>query len=498
MIDNLYKHNARSYWDVYNALIGAYPKKPTWIFKEMAGLFDFQSELMNRIATDILYPQTRESAYAFASRCDYEPVEADGATDTITFTLVGNMVKTLSSGYRVAGISTATGEMLIYELTEDASSGGTDTITASVKQKKTITDHTVGNVINSDDFYDYPIDGYTKIIKSSISLTIDSNTWTRVDNFDNSEATDRHFMLLYQSSGKSRVLFGNGITGAKPTVGSMIYATFEVTNGLDGQMDAGLITINSDGDGDISSLTNAGTSGGNDAESVASILRNSRGNVRLRDVVWSKEDLETAARTSSSSVIKALGVPGTGAATIQIVPSNGGNPSVDLKNTVDTYVTSKTLFGVMPITVINPNYAINNCTANITVRTGFVDATVKNLTEFALVMARTAIDNQLIEYYDDHGIDETRINIINSVWAWAFTEDENEALAYIINKWKVLLGDREYREWGQDLEVGNLWVMGDSLYDYGVDTFALTSPTTNVVVATDEICDDGTTTVTVI
>lgn len=498
MIDNLYKHNARSYWDVYNALIAAYPKKPTWIFKEMSGLFDFQSELMNRIATDILYPQTRESAYAFASRCDYEPVEADGATDTVTFTLVSNMTKTLSSGYKVAGISTASGEMIIFETTEDASSGGTDTITASVKQKRTITDYVIGTVANSDDFYDYPIDGYTKIIKTSISLTIDGNTWTRVDNFDNSEATDRHFMLLYQSSGKSRVLFSNGITGAKPPISSTIFGTFQVTNGLDGQMDAGQIIINSDGDGDISSLTNAGTSGGNDAESVASILRNARGNVRLRDVVWSKEDLETAARIATSNVIKALGVPGTGAATIQIVPSNGGNPSTTDKNTVDTYVTSKTLFGVMPITVINPNYSTNNCTANITVRSGFVDATVADLVEFALTMARTAIDNQIIEYYDDHGIDETRTVLINTIWAWNFTEDENEALAYIIDKWKVLLGDREYREWGQDLEVGNLWVMGDSLYDYGVDEFNLTSPTSNVVIASDEICEAGTTTVTVI
>src|SRR4030042_4506543 len=140
MIVNIYKHNSRSYFDVYNAFIAAYPRKPTWIFKEMAGLFDFMSELTNRIATDILYPQTREAAYAFATRCDYSPVEADGAADTLTITLSGAMAKTLDIGYQVGGISSITGKMVIYELTAVGNSATTDTITVVAKQVKTIGD----------------------------------------------------------------------------------------------------------------------------------------------------------------------------------------------------------------------------------------------------------------------------------------------------------------------------------------------------------------------
>jgi len=56
-------------------------------------------------------------------------------------------------------------------------------------------------------------------------------------------------------------------------------------------------------------------------------------------------------------------------------------------------------------------------------------------------------------------------------YSFAFTSSENDALEYIIDKWIDLLGDREYREWGQDLEVGSLWIMGDALYEYGVDLF---------------------------
>ncbi|MFW9871944.1 MAG: baseplate J/gp47 family protein [Candidatus Thorarchaeota archaeon] len=493
---NLYKHNARSYFDVYNALIAAYPRKPTWLFKEIGGFIDHSSELTNAIATDILYPMTRESAYAFAARCDYEPSEADGATDTLTITLTGAMSKTLLTGYQVGGRSLSTGEQVIWELTADGSSGGTDTIVVAAKQKRTYTSINIGVIDNNDDFADYPIDGYINIIKSTASLTIDSLTWSVVDNFDNSISTDRHFMILYQSSGRIRIRFGDGTTGLKPTINKTIFMTFETTAGLSGRMNAGEININVGQDSDISSITNAGSSGGSDAESISSIIRNARGNVRLKDVVWSKEDLETVARQASSSVQKALGIPGVGAASIHVVPSGGGTPSSGLLSTVQTYAISKSLFGVMPITASAPNYNTTNVTATITVRSGFTAATVEDLTEFALTLATSAIDNQVIEYYDDNGIDACRTSVINILWSWAFAEDENTALEFIIKKWKELLGTREYREWGQDLEVGDLWIMGNDLYDYGVDIFNLTLPTSNVSAASTEIIDAGTITVT--
>lgn len=496
MINNIFKHTSRSYYDIYNALVTAYPNKPTWLFEEMSGLFDFISELLNRVATDILYPKTREAAYGFAHTCDYEPTEADGATTTLTITLTSAMSKTLGIGYQVGGISTATGENIIYELTAVGNSGGTDTITVAAKQKRTYTDVLLGTIDSNEDFADFPIDGYTNIIKNSTAeLTIDSLTWTRVDDFDDSDENDLHFVLIYQSSGKVRYGFGDGTNGKKPTLNSSVYGTFETTKGLSGRAAAGAITVNIGQDNDISSITNTASSGGNDAESVSSIIRNARGSVRLRDVVWSQEDLETAARMASSSVVKALGQPNTpdvGQATILIIPSGGGNPSSGLKKTVDLYVTALTLFGVMPVTVDDPNYVTQNINGYFTCRTGFDEDTVENLLEFAMTLITCAYDNQVIEYYDDNGIDTCREDVINVLWSWAFTEDENDALEAIIDKWKELLGTRDYREFGQSFEVGDAWIMGNSLYTYGVDEWNILSPTSNVSVDEDEIISTGT------
>lgn len=494
MINNIFKHTSRSYYDMYNAFIAKYPNKPTWLFKENSGLFDFISELINRVATDILYPVTRESAYGFAHTCDYEPIEADGATTTLTITLTSAMAKTLGVGYQVGGISTSTGKNIIYELTAVGNSGGTATITVAAKQKKTYTNIPIGTIDSDEDFCDFPIDGYTNIIKSTVYLTIESLTWTRVDNFDDSDSDDRHFTLIYQSSGKCRYGFGDGVNGMKPALNSTVYGTFETTDGLTGRVASGEITENLGQDNDILSITNTESLYGNDAESVSSIIRNARGNVRLRDAVWSQEDLETAARMASSSVQKALGQPNTpttGEATILIVPSGGGNPSAPLKTAVDVYVTALTIFGTMPITVSNPTYVSQNISAAFTCRDGFVQGIVENLLEFAMTLITCAYDNQVIEYFDDNGIDATRVDIINILWGWAFTEDENEALEFIIEKWKELLGDREYRDFGQDGEVGDYWIMGNSLYQFGVDRWEVLSPTSNTVVDTDEILNTG-------
>lgn len=496
MRNTTFKHTSRSFYDLYKALKAAYPNKPDWLFTEQSGQFDFQSEMMNAIATDILDPFTRESAYGFAARNDYSPVEADGATVSLTFTLAQSMSKTLAAGYQVGGISTANGKLITYELTQAGSVVSGTTITVNAKQKKTITGQSIGLIANADDFIERPIDGYTGILKDSISLTIQNLVWTRVDDFDTSTSTDRHFVLIYQSKGKARVQFGNGVNGKKPTVGAEVFATFAVTEGLNGRMAAGEINLNLGADTDVASVTNASaTSGGNDSESISSILRNARANVRLRNAVWSQEDLETAARAASSSVQKALGIPGTGTAVIHIIPSGGGTPSGGLKTAVETYVEALTQFGVMPITVSDPNYVSVAIAATVTIRSGFTGSTVRDLTEFALTLVSSPIDNEVIEYFEDNGVNACRENVINVIWSWAFTEDENEALEFIIQKWISMLGDRSFREWGQPLEVGDLWVMGNSLYDYGVDIFDLTTPTTNQTATSTQIIE-GTATVT--
>lgn len=489
----IFQHSARSYFDMYNALKLAYPTADDWLFQNMAGMFDFVSELINNVATDILSPYTRESAYSFAARNDYMPKEADGAQVEVVITLNTAKNKILSPGFQIGGISPATGELVIYELLAEASSGGTDQITGNFKQQQTFENINIGRVTSTEDFSDYPIDGYINIIKSSISLSINGQAWDRVDNFDASGPDSRHFILIYQSQGKCRIKFGDNNRGMKPPAGYDILGMFRTTRGFIGRLNAGEIKINVGGDPDIKTINNVNTaSGGNDSESISNIIENAQGNNRLRDAIFFVEDLEIAAKKASSNVVKSLGVGGYGAATVYIVPSGGGAPAQSLLDQVKSFMMPLTLFGVMPLEVLGANYLPVSISATVTFQQGYDPVVVKNLVKFAMTLASSAVDNQIIEYMNDFGIDKCRSNVINVLWPWNFSSTENEALQAIINKWKELLRKKAYRDWGYPLEVGDLWIMGETVEFYGVDIFNLNSPISNIVPGELEIIDTGT------
>ena len=502
MIISIFKHTARTFLDIFNAFKEAFPKKPDFLFKDIAGLFDLISDMINNAATDLLSPFTREGAFSRANLSSYDPIQANGATTPITITLNSPIAKVLPIGYQVSGLSTS-GTLNTFELTTAGDSGGTDTITAPVTQKKTITDRVIGTIPASAEFIEIPIDGFLNIIKTSISLTIAALTWTRVDNFDDSGSADRHFVLIFQSSGRVRILFGDGVNGEIPPATQEVTATFSVTNGLKGRMDVGEINLNTGGDTDIASVTNlAATDGGNNAESVSSIVRNSQKNARLRNAAFTVEDIELLARKADSSVIKALAIPGVGTASGQIVPSSGGQPSGALITTVTDFVRASTLFGLLPYNIVATDFKAVNIAFEYVVRSGFVASKVEDLLEFAMTIATSARDNMTLEDFDDNGIDSARTNIINVVYplsgTWGFVQADNDALTKIIESYRSTLDTGvPHRLFGATFEFGSIFIIGESLFDFGVRTFNATDPTGNVVTDNaEQIIDTGTLTPT--
>ena len=94
-MSHIFSHNNRTYRDIYNQFVSAYPHYPDWLFNDLSGMFEVQAEYQNAVANDIFEPSTRESAYAYAADKDYTPVEASGCTTIATITLTGAMAKTL-------------------------------------------------------------------------------------------------------------------------------------------------------------------------------------------------------------------------------------------------------------------------------------------------------------------------------------------------------------------------------------------------------------------
>lgn len=484
----------RQFNEILNGFITKYPNLPDHIFREFSAGFETLSELINLIATDTLYPFTRFAAYGFASRCDYQPIEYDGATTDLTITLKTAMAKTLPIGYKVSGTSSITGKTIICELTAVGDSGGTNTINVAAKQQITRTNISIGTVDKSDPWQIFFLGEYKKIVVDSIVIRVNGVTWTKVLNFDNSTSTDKHFMVYTLSDGRSCIIFGDNVTGAKPTIGHNIVADFPITEGLLGKFSSGDITTNTGQDSDIASITNTASSGGNDAESVDSIVRNSKANVRLRDGIHSVDDAEVYAVSKSSlkaKIVKAHAIPGTGAslgtATIQIITNDLTLLSAGEKTTLDAEMKSKTPFGVFPIYSQDPDYKNVTIQGVVTVRAGFDAPTVRELVKFSQELASSPIDNYIIDYYNTYGINQTRINVINIIYPHSFTDAENDALDFIITEWVSLLHGKSGREYGDTLEVGDLYTIANEMFEYGVDVYSLTTPTTDQFPTADQI-----------
>lgn len=492
----------REYNDFLNFYKDKYPNLPDHLFKDVSWDLSDLSELINIISTDIMYPQSRFAAYAFASRCDYTPTEADGATCTLTITLKSAMAKTLPVGYKVSGTSSISGESVIYELTAIGDSGGTNTITVDAKQQITYTNKSLGSISGTADWSKYWINNYLNIIKDSVSLVIGGNTYTRVDNFDASGPTDRNFILYYNSDGRCLFELGDGITGAKPNNNDAIFATFAISMGTLGKVASGDLNVNLDNDSDILSITNTASNGGNDSETVNSIIRNSQANVRLRDGIFTVQDVVTYAVSKSSlaaKIVKAHAIPGTGSslgtANVDIITNDLVNLTPTEKTNLDAEMKAATFFSVIPIYSQDPNYLNATINVRVSALVGYDATLVRNLCKFALQLTSSPIDNYVIDYYQTYGIDQTRTNVINVTFGHTFTSAENSALSFIIDEWILLLHGLDGREYGMKLELADLYNMVNELYDYGFDEMIIDSPVTNLYPTVDQIIK-GTVTVT--
>lgn len=489
-----YQLAKRSETDIYLELKTKYPNKPDWLFNEHARLYGMKSELTNIIANDIIDPKTRRSAYMFAKKRSYEPVEADGATTQIVFTLREAMNKTLPVGYRVGGQSSVSSQFVKYELTSAASSGGTNTITATGKQKETFTEVSIGMVESTADFYEHPIDGYKGIIKTSIRIWIDDIEWFRRDYLYEADSDDRVFAVSYDDYGIMWLIFGDNKTGSKPLSKSEIRASFECTNGLAGRVEAGDIRNNLGNDSDIISVTCEASSGGNDAEAVASIKRNAVKTYRLRDAVFTLEDCEIAALKASSNVVKAKAIRGDQTLAIHVIGAGGGTISPDELTYVSEYVQALTAFGDEIVHVFNAQKQTENIVASISARAGYNKTLVANLCQFALYLVSSSWDVQILDLYDDRGISATRELLINPI-GYSFSRSDEGALDYILKMWRKLLGDREFRGWGQKLSEADLLAMAKGLVDFGLQSISMTNPTNDIECISDMYIIDGNVTV---
>lgn len=361
-------YTSRDYTSLRDDLIALIPEYvPTWTNRDPADfgialveLFSYMGDLMNyyidRSANEAFIgtASQRENVLQIARLLGYKPVENTAATVTLTFYNSTASPITVPAGTRVAttAVNNSTSSQIVFETnaaaTVPAKVGTTNgSVQVKAQQGTTITNEVIGTS-NGQLNQVYKLSN-TSVINNSVSITVGGIEYVQVPYLIDYNGYDAVFSLYTNASGISYVIFGDGISGRVPTNSSVIYATYRVGGGENGNVAAGTIkTILTNNQNGLTVLNttygnpndNGSASGGTNAESTDSIRINAPLSMRALNRAVSLSDY--AALVKASGVAKAAAVADVyTSVTVFFVPY--GDPGVLIDNVTPSTVFTNTI-----------------------------------------------------------------------------------------------------------------------------------------------------------
>lgn len=234
-----------------------------------------------RRATESYLPTARlmSSVKNLVSLLNYQPKRKSSAIGNLTFSLAVSQLTTVfipkyTECQSVSGIKYLTNEEATIEkgqtsVTVDSIQGRLVTVEVSASGATT-----QEYLINSTS-----VENNADSTNRTIRVTVNSEDWTIVDSFIDSDASSKHYRVINDQDGTVTIQFGDGVNGLIPESGDGIVMQYIESDGLSGNVaNAGVInTINStlydeDSVAATVTVTNPGSFlGGDDEESMEEI-----------------------------------------------------------------------------------------------------------------------------------------------------------------------------------------------------------------------------------
>jgi uncharacterized phage protein gp47/JayE len=314
----------------------------------------------------------------------------------------------------------------------------------------------------------------TSIVLDDLRLTRDKNklvtevwvAWQEQQNFFDSRATDRHYLLDHASG---RLFFGDGNAGMIPPAGAAIQAVhFRSGGGLAGNVAAATITQLQSSVAGIQGVTNPrAAEGGADGETLEEFASRAPMSIRDRGRAIVPPDYETMAFEASAAVAVARAIPTFGPSgqavpgwvTVMIIPHSKDPrpaPSSGLRHNVLGYILQRcpaNVAGAPSVQVVGPTYLPIDVTAKLAPK----DPTKADTVEQAALTALAKFLNPLHGGPGGIGWDLGRgvfASDIAAVLGAVEGVDYVEELALLVNG--VLQGDQVQVPSGQIAVAGQL------------------------------------------
>jgi hypothetical protein len=185
--------------------------------------------------------ELRSSIISLARKIDYILGGAEAATVELTFTIAnpvaGDLVIPSGTVVRTRG---TTGVVRFQTLSDATILAGNTTSNAVNAENSTSFQSTFTADGEKDEEFTLP---NTPFLEESESVVIASNPWTRVDNFLDSDPTDRHYIVLVDELDKAKLRTGDGVNGAFPVTGDLVVVDYKIGGGILGNVEAGTIKV---------------------------------------------------------------------------------------------------------------------------------------------------------------------------------------------------------------------------------------------------------------
>lgn len=323
------------------------------------------------------------------------------------------------------------------------------------------------------------------ILSDTLTLTINSQSWTKVDNLVESSATDRHFLHWYNTDGSSKIVFGNGTYGAIP--GNFeIFASYSYGGGSESNITtADRINAYAGSDSDVTGVSNPSTfTGGDNEENLESAKILGPTLLKARDRFVTVEDGEALALAYGGIIRVAVNknVYGLLSAQVPIVPAGGGTPSSALKTALQTYLIERTVLDSIDVRVEDPTYNAISVTSAIKVLGDYVFANIKDYITLAFRLIFSEVTYEIQQEYEQNGIADA-ITYINTKWSYTFGETDYPQII-------TLLENIEASDFGTTFQESDVLAVIDT-YVEGVDYLTISAPAFPVTNAADEITQDN-------
>ena len=422
----VFDYSSRDYASIYQDLVNRIPVYlPEWtstsdsdfghvLLQMFAYVGDLLSYYLDRLAGEAFIQTATQpsSVINLAAMLDYQPTLAVGAVTTLAITISSSVVGpvTFPAGTLFATTGSATQSPILFQTTAALTIAGAFSTTASVTGVVTAVQGVTYTSLPSADWVEFSVPasatavpqlatsdgtvnqtygfGYKPVSANSFNVYVDlglgPQEWTYVQSLINSGPYDLVFSNFIDANGVFYVVFGDGVNGYVPPLGSPIYATYQVTVGELGNVGSNTIVNPVSALPGVTSVTNpTSATGGADAESLASIQQAAPASLKTLNRAVTVADFATLAQQVPGVQWASAEEQTYQLVNLYIAPFGGSVPSTLLQSQVLNYVSPLSMANTS-ISIYAPTYIPVNITIQINVLPTYGNMATQSAVQSAL------------------------------------------------------------------------------------------------------------------